>query len=324
MTIMKDKILITSSFPEDLVEKMKEFADVETYQTCGFSLMPREMVLERLSDVTVILNAAELKIDEELLSLAPNLKLVANVAIGADNYNPKQLEEYGIWATNTPAFFAEPVTEIVIGGMIAFARPIREGGDFIKAGKWENFEPGRWDGEGLASKVLGIIGYGKIGHSLANVARALQMRILFYDPSGNEADPEYRDFETVISESDYLSVHTPLTDETRGMFNAELFNKMKDGAVFINAARGPIVKEKDLVAALQCKKLKGAIMDTFETEPALSSELLLMDNVIVTPHMGGGTYWSRRRSRETAVENVIAVLKGMAPPNALNNAGRVK
>lgn len=321
---MKDKILITSTFPEDLVDKMKEFAEVESFQTDDYTLMPRSVVLEKIHDVTVILNAAELKIDEELLTHAPNLKLIANVAIGTDNYNPKQLEEHGIWATNTPAFFAEPVTEIVIGGMIAFARPIREGGRFIRDGKWKNFEPGRWDGEGLATKTLGIIGYGKIGRSLANVARALQMKIIFYDPFGNTEDPEYRDFETVIRESDYLSVHTPLTDDTRGMFNSELFNKMKDGAVFINAARGPVVKEKDLVAALKSGKLGGAIMDTFETEPELSPELLEMENVIMTPHMGGGTHRSRRLSRETAVENVIAVLKGVTPPNALNNVKKTK
>ena len=321
---MKEKILITSTFPEDLVKQMEELAEVETYHTDDCRLMPRETVLEKVKDVTVILNAAELKIDEELMDAAPNLKLVANVAIGTDNLCPSEMEKRGIWATNTPGFFAEPVAEIIIGSMIAFARPIREGGRFIREGKWKNFEPGRWDGEGLATKTLGIIGYGKIGRSLANVARALQMNIIFNDPFGDKEDPEYRDFETVVRESDYLSVHTPLTDETRGMFNSELFSKMKDGAVFINAARGPVVKEKDLVAVLKSGKLGGAIMDTFETEPELSPELLEMDNVIMTPHMGGGTHRSRRLSRETAVENVIAVLKGMTPSNALNNVENAK
>jgi glyoxylate reductase len=313
----KDKIIITSAFPEELIAKLRTKAEVISWKTDKFDLMPRAKVLACIHDAIALINVGEIAIDKELLDNAGRLKIVSNVAIGYDNVDMKALAFRKIWLTNTPDFFAYPVVEIVIAGMICVSRRLIEVGNFVRSGKWENFEPGRWDGKSLKNKTLGIVGYGKIGHYLKPIAEAFGMKVICYDRNPN-ANEEYCSFDELLTNSDFVSLHVPLSPENKGLFNKRVFRKMKKGAIFINASRGAVMKECDLVSALVSGHLGGAVLDVYENEPTVSPELLAMENVFLTSHVGGGTVTSRYKSQELATENVLAVLEGKRPLTPVN------
>ena len=313
----KNKILITSSFPTTLSDLLKGIGDVVVWKTDKFDLMPRKIALNHIKDCTAIINVGDLKIDVPLLEQAPSLKIVSNVAIGYDNVDVAELTKRKIWLTNAPDFFAYPVVEIVIAGMICVSRRLIEVGNFVRSGKWSRFEPGRWDGFSLQNKTLGIIGYGKIGHYLKPIAESFGMRVICYDVNPVVEGRSYT-LDELLSESDFVSVHIPLSNENKGMFDEVMFSKMKKGAIFINASRGPLVKERALVNALLSGYLGGAVLDVFENEPEVASELLKMDNVFLTSHVGGGTVTSRYQSQEVATKNVLEVLNGRSPLTPVN------
>jgi len=314
----KEKILITSLFPQELINKLKMIGDVISWETDGYDLMPRKIALSNIEGVTAIINVGDLAIDEELLNKAPGLKIISNVAIGYDNVNVLKASERKIWVTNTPDFFAYPVVEIVIAGMISVSRRLIEVGHFIRANRWNSFEPGRWDGSSLQNKTLGIVGYGKIGRYLKPIAESFGMKVICFDVKPAE-DQYFHPFDELLSSSDFISVHIPLTNENKGLFNQDIFKRMKQSSIFINASRGSIVCEKDLVNALISGHLGGAVLDVFENEPAVSSELLNMENVFLTSHVGGGTITSRYQSQELATNNVLAVLNGKKPITPVNS-----
>jgi len=313
----KEKILITSLFPQELIGRLETIGEVISWKTDGYDLMPREKALSGIEEVTAIINVGDLAIDEGLLNQASQLKIVSNVAIGYDNVDISKATKRKIWVTNTPDFFAYPVVEIVIAGMICVSRRLIEVGNFVRSKQWNAFEPGRWDGSSLQNKTLGIIGYGKIGRYLKPIAESFGMKVICYDTKPVE-DQHFYPLNELIACSDFISVHIPLTKENKGLFDAGVFTRMKKGAVFINASRGPIVCERDLVEALTSGHLGGAVLDVFENEPAVPSELIKMDNVFLTSHVGGGTVTSRYKSQELATENVLAVLKGKRPITPVN------
>ena len=216
------KIVITSTFPPELVAQLKQVADVVVWQTDKFDLMPRERALEEMGQVAAIINVGDLKIDGELLDRAPHLKIVANVAIGYDNVNVTEVTKRHIWLTNAPDFFAYPVVEIVIAGMICVSRRLIEVGDFIRSGRWEKFEPGRWDGSSLQDKTLGIVGYGKIGHYLKPIAESFGMRVVCYDVNTSATDGCI-ELDELLACSDFVSVHIPMSPQNKGLFDRGFF-----------------------------------------------------------------------------------------------------
>ena len=313
----KQKILITSLFPENLIHELQKIGEVKVWNTNAYDLMPREQALDGIENITAIINVGDLIINRELLDKADKLKIVSNVAIGYDNVDVAELTKRKIWLTNAPDFFAYPVVEIVIAGMICVSRRLIEVGSFVRSGTWKRFEPGRWDGFSLQNKTLGIIGYGKIGHYLKPIAESFGMKVICYDVHPLDGE-KYYTLDALLAESDFISVHIPLSNENKGMFNKVMFSKMKKGAIFINASRGPLVKERDLVDALLSGRLGGAVLDVFENEPEVSSELLTMDNVFLTSHVGGGTVTSRYQSQQLATKNVLEVLSGRNPLTPVN------
>jgi phosphoglycerate dehydrogenase-like enzyme len=208
--------------------------------------------------------------------------------------------------------------EIVIAGMICISRRLVEVGNFVRSKQWNKFEPGRWDGLSLQDKTLGIVGYGKIGRYLKPIAEAFGMKVIWYDIYPT-TDSNYRQFDELLTTSDFVSVHIPMSEANRGMFNSSVFSKMKQGAIFVNVSRGALMRECDLEEALTSGHLRGAVLDVFENEPAVSPEFLMMDNVFLTPHVGGGTISSRYRSQELATENVLAVCSGKKPITPIND-----
>ncbi len=316
------KVLITNTVPANTLEPLTSIATVIQGPDNG-DLTPRAEILRLAPELDAIINQAELVVDEELLQLAPRLKIVANVAMGANNLNCDLMARYGVWATNTPGVFADSTADCTLGMVINLARQLVTADRYVRSGSWvqDGFQPGVWDGIGLRGKVLGIVGFGHIGRSVAERARAFGMSIIFNDPKGADHS-EYRSIDDLMQEADFVSLHVPLTPSTHHLINARRFELMKPHAFLINMARGPVVHEKALVAALRSNRIAGAALDVFEFEPDVHHDLLQMDNVCLTPHLGGATRESRYQARRLAAENVAAVLRGDEPLTPLNRPPR--
>lgn len=305
------KVLITNAVPFDVTKPVEGLADI-IMGPSERQLMPRTEVLNHAPQLSAVINQAELKVDEELLDAAPHLRIIANISIGINNLDLSLLRERGVVATNTPGFFSYPVAEHVIGGILCIMRRLLEGDHFVRQGQWTEFEPGRWDGMTLKEKTLGIIGYGSIGQNLHRMAECMGMQVICYDPV-KTSPSGWTELDSLLATADVVSLHVPQMPSTEAMVDAAFIAKMKTGAILVNAARGKIMQEAEVIKALQKGKLGGAILDVFEFEPNVSREFFNMRNVLLTPHVAGGTRESRREARLMAFRNVAAVLKDEAP-----------
>lgn len=314
----KYKTLVTGKVPVEWTGDLINISDVHIWGAEGNYLMPPDRLKKLIHDADAIVNFAELRINDSLLNLAPGLKIVANASIGYDNLDLDALTRRGIWASNSPGYFNYAVAEYIISGMLYISRRVGECQAFVREGKWAAFEPGRWDGVSLREQTLGIIGMGAIGKELANFATCLGMRVHYFDPF-NDSYPGFLPLEALLRQSDFISVNVPLTIDTFHLANRMFFEKMKPGAVFMNTSRGAVVDEAVLIEFLEKGKLRGAVLDVFENEPLVPESLRKMNNVVLTPHVGGGTRSSRKSCLENAFLNVFEALTGKKPHNALNN-----
>jgi glyoxylate reductase len=263
------------------------------------------------------------RVDADLLDAAgPQLKIVANMAVGYDNIDLKAARERGVVVTNTPGALTNAVAEHAFGLMLALAHRIVEADAFFRAGKYKGWEPMLLLGHGLRGKTLGIVGLGRIGHRVAHhAARGFDMKVIYYDlQQSTEFEETYQAVykprvEDVLREADYVSLHVPLTPDTRHLINAERLKLMKPTAYLINTARGPVVDEPALVRALKTGVIKGAALDVFENEPAAAPGLTDLDNVVFTPHIASATEEARAQMAVMAAQNIIAVLAGKEAPN---------
>ncbi len=313
------KVLITNAVPAHALSPLEGLAEV-IQGPAGGRLMPRETVLELAPSLQGIINQAELIVDEKLLDAAPQLKIVANVAIGVDNLDLDLMARRGVWASNTPDAFVASTADCTLALMLSLLRRIPQADAYARSGRWadDGFQPGVWDGALLAGKTLGIIGYGRIGRAVAKRARAFDMRVIFHSRS-RSGEAGYRSLSALLAEADVVSLHTPLTDQTWHLLDAARLARMKSGAYVINMARGAVLHEEALVAALRSGKLAGAALDVFEFEPAAHPALLELPNVVLTPHIGGGTRESRLAARRLCAENIAAVLRGGLPLTPVND-----
>ncbi len=264
-------------------------------------------------------------IDAEVLGANPALKAVANIAVGYDNINIDAATKLKIMVTNTPGVLTETTADLVFALLLSVARRVVEADKFARAGQfegWELIQPHL--GMDVYAKVLGIVGMGRIGIAVAKRAYwGFGMKILYYDEIGNEPaekelGAELVGIEELLEKSDFLSIHTPLTDKTKHMFSADQFQKMKQSAVLINTARGPVVDEGALVKALKDGEIRGAGLDVYEEEPKIHPGLVELDNVVLLPHIASASVETRTKMATMAVENMIAVLKDKEPPNLVN------
>jgi len=309
--------IITGNIPLSWASKLEEISDLVIWSERAPFLMPREQLLRMLPSSDAIVNFGELKVDEELLRFAPQLKAVANVSIGFDNLALDALSQRGIWASNSPGFFSYPVAEYIIAGMLMLARNLGSADRFVRKGEWQGFEPGRWDGRSLREMTLGIIGLGAIGSELAALARSFGMEVRYYSHS-NKNEAGHTELDRLLGLSDFVSIHVPLNGSTRKMVDQGFIDRMKDGSIIINTSRGGIMEQDAVMRSLQSGKLGGAILDVFENEPEVPTYLRSLENVVLTPHMAGGTRVSRRACVENALLNVHDVLTGKRPRNAIN------
>ena len=315
---MKPKVLITNYVPDEHIEPIIGLAEIIKGPSGG-PMCTREAVMALAPELVGIINQHELTVDRELLAAAPNLRIVANVAMGYNNMDLAALDEAGIWGSNCPGAFSESTADHTMALLLALARRVPEADVYVRSGQWEKdgFQPGPWDGMLLRGKVMGIVGFGQIGRGVAKRAEAFGMQVIFHSNRGQD-DSRYRTLEALLAGSDVVSLHVPLVPTTRHLLNEKRIALMKHGAIVLNMARGPVVDEKALAAALNSGHLFGAGMDVAEHEPRILPALREQRGVVFTPHIGGGTFESRKLARLVCARNVAEVLQGRPPINPVN------
>ncbi len=304
------KVLVTVNIPRDHIAPLDGLAEIVMPDN-GVAAAPRGQILDLITDCTAVLSQGELRVDQELIDAAPDLKMVANIAMGIDNLDLAALKDRGIQASNTPDAFAESTADHTLGLMLSLTRRIAEGDRFVRTGEWEKtkMQPLRWEGSLAGGKTLGIIGYGRIAKMVEHRAIAFDMEVI-HTRSRPSDHPNYRDLDKLLAESDIVVVLVPHTPDTHQLINANTLGKMKPGAFFINVARGKVMDEAAVVSALHSGHLAGAAFDVYEEEPLVSPEFFKMENVVLTPHTGGATKEQRKRGRLEGAENVARFLKG--------------
>jgi len=274
-----------------------------TVVTGGGNLPRSEWPL--LHDADALLPTPRERVTEELLAAAPNLAVVASHSVGVDHIDLPACRRRGIRVTNTPDVLTEATADLAWALILAVARRIREGEELARSGTWDGWKPRELLGVSLAGRTLGIYGMGRIGRAVARRGEAFGMRVEAFDTGHGEED-----FEKFLSKVDVLSIHVPLTEATRGRFGEREFLRMKEGAILVNTARGPIVDEAALVAALSSKRLRGAGLDVHAKEPAIHPGLLAFSNVVLLPHLGSATFETRLAMARLACEEILRFARG--------------
>lgn len=320
---MKKKIIAYNRVEKPVLDELNEKFDVHFFK--GIDPKTDPAFLKCLGEAEGIIGL-ELPVDQTLLKQAPNLKIISNVSVGYNNLDLDQIEQRGIMATNTPDVLTDTVADTIFGLLIATARRIPELNQLVKTGKWQAEAVGpEHFGTDVHHKTLGIIGMGRIGKALAQRAHfGFDMDILYHSrrpkPDTEKSfSASYRSMDTLLQASDYVCLITPLTTETEKLIGKREFELMKSSAMFINGSRGKTVDEPALIHALQTKKIAGAGLDVFETEPvAPDNPLLTMKNVVTTPHIGSSTDETELKMSELAAYNLEKGLSGEKPPNLIN------
>lgn len=264
------------------------------------------------------------RIDAEFLSAAPTLRIVANVAVGFDNFDVAAGTKAGVVMTNTPGVLDETTADLAFALLMAVARRIGEGDRLVRSGAWGGWGLSQLLGYDVHHATLGIVGFGRIGRGVARRASGFQMTVLYYDPApippqaAQELGAKNVPFDELLGASDFVSVHVPLLPQTHHLFDAAALRKMKRTAILVNTSRGPVVDEAALVTALRGGIIAGAGLDVYEREPALAPGLADLPNVVLLPHIGSASYATRSKMAEVAAQNVVAFFAGQMPPTALN------
>ena len=261
---------------------------------------PREELLRRVKDREGLICLLTEKVNEELLRTGPKLRIVSNVAVGFDNIDLEACTKRGVVATNTPGVLDETTADFAWTLLLAVARRIGEGEALVRSGNWKGWNLDQLCGADVWGKTLGIVGFGRIGRAVARRALGFQMKVIYTDAVRSSEDAErsvhaeFRDMNTLLAESDFISLHVPLLPETRALFDAPKFYRMKPTAFLINTSRGPVVDEAALVAALENKKIAGAALDVYENEPFIHPGLK-RPNVVLAPHLASASTETRSR-----------------------------
>ncbi|WP_409484576.1 2-hydroxyacid dehydrogenase [Arsenicicoccus dermatophilus] len=320
------KVVITNKIPQSAVDALEAEHDVVFYHDAD-ECITREAMLEAVKGADAVVTLLTERVDDEFLDAAGDqLKVVANVAVGYNNIDVPALEKRGVTGTNTPKVLTETTADTAFGLMLMVTRRFGEGERVIRSRT-----PWQWGmfymlGMGLQGKTLGIVGMGQIGIAMARRAKAFGMDVIYAD--AYELDAEIAkelgarkvEMDELLAESDVVSLHCPLLDSTKHLMDADAFRKMKKTAYLVNSARGPIVDEGALVAALEAGEIAGAGLDVFEDEPTVHEGLLERDDVVLLPHLGSATIETRTAMADLAAENVLNVLAGKAPVTPVTKA----
>ena len=290
----------------------------------GAERITRAELLQHVADKDALICLPTEKVDEELLAAAPKLRIAATVSVGYDNIDVPACTRHGVVATNTPGVLDETTADFAWTLLMAVARRLIEGEAWVRSGTWPGMDIAQLLGSDVYGKTLGIIGFGRIGRCVARRAQGFQMRVLYNNRNRlapeieTELRAEFAEMDRLLRESDFVSLHVPLSSETRHLISTDNFAKMKPTAFLINTSRGPVVDEAALVAALEQKKIAGAALDVYEREPIVHPGLLGRKDVVLAPHLGSATLETRTKMAVVAAQNVAAFFEGRRPPNPLN------
>lgn len=318
------KVFVTRKIPGDSLEKLKDAGFELNISEEGRPLTSEEL-LSGIKGADAVLTLLTDKIDGDVMDAAgPQLKLISNYAVGFDNIDIEAATKRGIVVTNTPSDEVnEAVAEHTWALILALARRIVEADEATRHGAYKGWEPDIFLGSSLIGKTLGIVGMGRIGSMVARRAMGYKMNVLYNkhtpDPEAErELGVKFVTLDELLSQSDFITLHVPLTPETRHMINKEAFAKMKKGSYLVNTARGQVVDERDLINALSEAQIAGAALDVFDNEPNISPELISNQRVITTPHIASATWEARNKMGEQAVSSIIDMFKGVKPQNLVD------
>lgn len=312
------RIVVTRRIPEAAVETLRQAGEV-WMSDAGRPLEPGELA-KAAAGATAIVSMLHDRIDGSVADAAgPGLRVVANVAVGYDNIDVPALTGRGVLVTNTPGVLTDATADLTFGLLLALTRRIAEGDRMLRARRPWSFHLGFMLGSGLRGKTLGIIGLGQIGQAVARRARAFGLEIVYSGRSRSAAETElgarFVTREELLATADVVSLHCPLTPQTRHLIDSAALSAMKPSAVLVNTTRGPVVDERALADALTSGEIAGAALDVFEREPEIEPRLLELDTVVLTPHLGSATVETRTEMALLAARNVVAVLGGQDPRN---------
>lgn len=319
---MKPKVFVSRIIPDEGLNLVLEKLDAEVWQ--DELPPPREILLGKIKDKVGLLSLLTDKIDAELMDLNPQLRVVSNYAVGFDNIDIPAATARGLPVGNTPGVLTDTTADFAFTLLMSAARRVVEGADYVHAGKWKTWGPKLFTGVDIHGATLGLVGFGRIGQAMAKRASGFDMRVIYYDQY-RRADLEasmgvkYVDMDTLLRQADFVSIHTDLNATTRYMFNADVFAKMKESAILINSARGPIIDPQALHAALSAGKIRAAAVDVTDPEPInMDSPLLTLPNFVVVPHIASATIATRGKMAEMAAQNLIAGVNGERLPTPVN------
>ena len=319
---MRPTVLITRKIFDEVVAFVKEHFEVEDNQNDG-PFSPDELIRRLQGKAGAIILLTD-RINEGVLSQCPDLKIVSNIAVGYNNIDVPACTRHGVMVTNTPGVLDDTTADFTWTLLLATARHLVEADQYLRSLKWDGWKLMEFLGYDVHHKTLGICGLGRIGQGVARRAKGFSMKILYTDliraSSSIEEDLRVRfvDKKTLLTESDFVTLHVPLESQTTHYLSRAELALMKPTAILINASRGPVVDEKALVQALQEGKIAGAGLDVYEREPEVEPVLLGMKNVVLAPHIASASYETRLRMAMMATENLIAGLTGKRPPNLVN------
>ena len=312
---MPEKVLVTREIPAAGLHPLQDF-DLTVLSEAPPA---RDELLEAARGATGVLSNVTEKIDAEFMDAAGiGLKVVANMAVGYDNVDVEAAKERGIAVTNTPGVLDETTADTAFMLLLAAARRLGESERTLRAGNWEWWGPKLFVGVDVWGKKLGIVGMGRIGQAVARRGKGFGMEILYHNRSRKEdaeeeLDARYVKLYELLQTADFVSIHTPLTDETQHLIGADELDKMKPTAVLVNTSRGPVVDEEALADALADQRIFAAGLDVYENEPQVHPNLLQLENAVLAPHIGSGSEETRDRMAVLAAENIVAVLSGEEP-----------
>ncbi|MBI4376936.1 MAG: D-glycerate dehydrogenase [Elusimicrobia bacterium] len=320
--MVKPRILITRRIPEEALALLRPGFEIDHYDKP--TPIPRKLLLAKIKDKQGVLCILTEKIDQELLEAAPALRAVSTYSVGFDHIDVKACTERGVLVTNTPGVLTETSADFAWALLMAAARRVVEGDRFMRAGKYKAWDPMMMLGTDVHGKTLGIVGFGRIGQALARRASGFSMRILYHDTQRmfpeveKQIGAQYAELDTLLSQSDFISVHAVLDASTRHLIGEKALSLMKSSAYLINAARGPIVDERALVKALKKGRIRGAALDVFEHEPKMAPGLSKLSNVVLAPHLSSASFETRIKMGGMAAQGLVDALSGRHPAHLVN------
>ena len=317
---MKPAAYLTRRLPEAAMKRLEDFFDLRV-NPLDRAVEPAEL-LQEVSDVQALICLLSDRIDQAVIDAAPHLKVISNYAVGYNNIDVPYASKRGIAVCNTPGVLTESTADLVWALIMAACRRIPESERYLRAGEFRGWEPMLMLGQDIYQKTLGIIGLGRIGKAVAKRAVGFEMKILYHNHRPLNEDLPFAaqavGLDELLSESDIISIHAPLTPATHHLLGARELGLMKSSAVLINSARGAIVDEQALIKALQDKSIFAAGLDVYENEPEIPRELLSLENVVLLPHIGSASITTRTRMGLLAAENAMAIVSGKPAPARVN------